>query len=175
MLSLIITVCVSFTFCDFKKEESQNKLYNNEAVYVRVKTNIEEAKVLSDISMLNETIIALSSLSLEKSSVYGIKTISNKLKKDNMEIRRSLNELAEKKLILLPIRLDEKEINELSKIDDTSFSKVYLNKVKELLESEITELEYLSTITNDLDFRVLTVKALVKLNYNLYQTHKTLK
>src|SRR5690606_1547448 len=131
------------------------------------RTNIEEAKVLSDIVILNETIIGLSQLSTERSSVYSVKTISNKLKKDNAEIRKSLNGLADKKLILLPNGLDKKEINKLNKIDEANFSKTYLSKVKELLENEIMQLEYLSNITNDVDFKVLTAKILVKLHYNL--------
>lgn len=174
-LSLIITVCVSVISCDLDKNESENHLYNNDAITERVKINIEEAKVISDISVLNETIIALSRLSLEKNNAYHVKTISYELEKDNIEIKRKLKDLAKKKLILLPTRLDEREINELSKIDEAGFSEAYLNKVKELLESEISELEYLSTITNDLDIKVLTVKILVKLNYNLSQIYKVLK
>lgn len=166
---------MSIISCDLDKNESENHLYNNDVLTEKVKVNIEEAKVMSNISVLNETIIALSRLSLEKSSTYRVKTISYKLKKDNIEIKKNLNDLAKKKLILLPTGLDEKEINELSKTDEAGFSEAYLNKVKELLESEITELEYLSTITNDLDFKVLTVKTLVKLNYRLNQIHKILK
>lgn len=170
-LSLIITICVSIISCDLDKDE--NYLYNNDAITKRVKINIEEAKVISDISVLNETIIALSKLSLEKKSAYRDKIISYKLIKDNIEIKKDLNDLAKKKLILLPTRLDKKEINELSKIDGADFFEAYLNKVMELLKSEITESEYLSAMTNDLDFKVLAVKIIVKLNYNLNQIHKT--
>lgn len=170
-LSLIITICVSIISCDLDKDE--NYLYNNDAITKRVKINIEEAKVISDISVLNETIIALSKLSLEKKSAYRDKIISYKLIKDNIEIKKDLNDLAKKKLILLPTRLDKKEINELSKIEGADFFEAYLNKVMELLKSEITESEYLSAMTNDLDFKVLAVKIIVKLNYNLNQIHKT--
>lgn len=170
-LSLIITICVSIISCDLDKDE--NYLYNNDAITKRVKINIEEAKVISDISVLNETIIALSKLSLEKKSAYRDKIISYKLIKDNIEIKKDLNDLAKKKLILLPTRLDKKEINELSKIDGADFFEAYLNKVMELLKSEITESEYLSAMTNDLDFKVLAVKIIVKLNYNLNQIQKT--
>ncbi|MFI0428226.1 DUF4142 domain-containing protein [Mariniflexile sp. HMF6888] len=166
---------MSIVSCDLDRNENENYLYNNDAITERVKINIEEAKAMSDISMLNETIIALSRLSLEKTSAYRVKTISYKLKKDNIELKKNLNDLAKKKLILLPIKLDDKEMNELSKIDEAGFSEAYLNKVKELLEREITELEYLSAITNDLDFKVLTVRSLVKLNYNLNQVQKILK
>ena len=63
----------------------------------------------------------------------------------------------------------------MSKIDDTGFPKAYLIKVKELLESEIIQLEYLSAMTNDIDFKVLAVKISVKLKYNLNQVNKTIK
>jgi len=170
-LLLIITICVSIISCDLDKDE--NYLYNNDAITKRVKINIEEAKVISDISVLNETIIALSKLSLEKNSAYRDKIISYKLIKDNIEIKKDLNDLAKKKLILLPTRLDKKEINELSKIEGADFFEAYLNKIIELLKSEITESEYLSAMTNDLDFKVLAVKIIVKLNYNLNQIQKT--
>lgn len=173
-LSLIMAICVSFISCDFDKEENDNNLYNSEVVNERVRTNIEEAKVLSDIVFLNETIVGLSQLSIERSNVYSVKTISNKLIRDNAEIRKNLEGLANKKLILLPNGLDKKEINKLNEIDEANFSKAYLSKVKELLESEIMQLEYLSNITNDLDFKVLTVKILVKLHYNLDQINKRL-
>jgi hypothetical protein len=61
----------------------------------------------------------------------------------------------------------------LSKIEGADFFEAYLNKVMELLKSEITESEYLSAMTNDLDFKVLAVKIIVKLNYNLNQIQKT--
>jgi hypothetical protein len=163
-LSLIIAIGVSMNSCDYIKVENQNYLHNNEAITERVKVNIEEAKVISDISILNETIIALSSLSLEKNSTSRVKKIAYKLKKDSIEIKKYLNDLADKKLILLPNGLDEEEINKLSEIDKASFSEAYLKKIGEL-----------SNITNDLDFKVLTVKTVVKLNYNLSQVNKTLK
>ena len=171
VLSLILSICVGVISCGSDKNENKNRLYNDSAE--RVKTNIEEAKAISDISVLNETIIALSKLSLEKSSAYHEKIISHQLIKDNIEIKRDLNDLAKKKLILLPTRLDKKEINELSKIDEAGFFEAYLNRITELLKSEITESEYLSVLTNDLDFKVFAVKILVKLNYNLDQIHKT--
>ncbi|MFG6686319.1 DUF4142 domain-containing protein [Mariniflexile sp. HNIBRBA6329] len=175
VLTLIITVGVSFISCDFDREENDNNLFNSEIVNDRVKTNIEEAKVLSDIVVLNKTIIGLSQLSAERSTIYSVKTISNKLIKDNTEINKSLNDLAYKKLILLPNSLDKKEIKELNEIDKTDFSKAYLSKVKELLESEIMQLEYLSNITSDIDFKVLAAKILVKLDYNLNQINKIIK
>tara|TARA_R110000868_G_scaffold118221_3_gene313690 strand:- start:19124 stop:19684 length:561 start_codon:yes stop_codon:yes gene_type:complete len=175
ILSLIITISVAIISCDFDNAENESYIYNNNAKTERVKTNIEEAKVLSEISILNETIILLSQLSLEKSNVYTVKAISNRLKKESIEIKKHLNDLAKKKLILLPNRLDKEGINELSKIDDTGFPKAYLIKVKELLESEIIQLEYLSAMTNDIDFKVLAVKISVKLKYNLNQVNKTIK
>lgn len=161
--------------CDFEKRESQSFFYGNEAITNRIKINVEEAKVLSDIAATNETIIFLSDLMLEKGSDYGVKSISNKLRKDHIKIKGYLNDLAEKKLILLPNTIDKNEINELSKTDKNDFSKAYLNKVHRLLKSEILELEYLSGIANDVDFKVLTVKILVTLNYNLNQIQKNLK
>lgn len=172
VLSLIITICVSIISCSLDKNESKNRLYND-TLAERVKINIEEARSISDISTLNETIIALSKLSLEKSSAYREKIISYKLIKDNIEIKKDLNDLAKKKLILLPTRLNKKEVSELSKIDGADFFEAYLSKIIELLKSEITESEYLSVMTNDLDFKVLAVKIIVKLNYNLNQIHKT--
>jgi predicted outer membrane protein len=174
-LSLIL-MGVSIVSCDFDLKEKESYLWNNDAQTQRVKTNIEEAKILSEISILNETIIFSSELALENSGSYNLKTISKQLKKDNIEIRKQLNSLAEKKLILLPNRINEKDINGLYKMqDDEGFSEAYLNKVYGLLENEIIQLKYLSSITNDVDFKVLTVKILVNLNYNLTQIHKTLK
>ena len=155
ILSLIITISVAIISCDFDNAENESYIYNNNAKTERVKTNIEEAKVLSEISILNETIILLSQLSLEKSNVYTVKAISNRLKKESIEIKKHLNDLA--------------------KNDDTGFPKAYLIKVKELLESEIIQLEYLSAMTNDIDFKVLAVKISVKLKYNLNQVNKTIK
>lgn len=161
--------------CEFEKPENENYLYNTEATAKRVKTNIEEAKALSDVAILNETVISISQLSQIKSNEYRVKKISNKLEKDNLKIKKQLQDLAEKKLILLPNTIDKTAINELSKIEEGSFSDAYLKKVKMILESEVTQLEYLSNITNDVDFKVLTVKTLVTLQYNLNQIQNILK
>ncbi|WP_308990612.1 hypothetical protein QLS71_003930 [Mariniflexile litorale] len=179
-LSLVITICVSIISCDNENYLYNNDLYNNnavnenEAINERVQTNIEEAKILSDVSILNENIIVLSNSLLEKNSIYPLKNISHKLNKDHIQIRKNINDLAKKKLVLLPTTLDKNEINEISKIDEARFPKDYLDEVKKLLENEIEQTEYLSMITNDVDFKVLTIKILVKLNYNLIQIHKTL-
>ena len=161
--------------CEFEKPENENYLYNTEATAKRVKTNIEEAKALSDVAILNETVISISQLSQIKSNEYRVKKISNKLEKDNLKIKKQLQDLAEKKLILLPNTIDKNAINELSKIEEASFSEAYLKKIKMVLESEVTQLEYLSNITNDVDFKVLTVKTLVTLQYNLNQIQNILK
>lgn len=155
--------------CDFQKPKIESYLYNNEAIAKRVKINIEEAKVLSDVAILNETVISLSLLSQEKSVDYSIKNIASKLKKDNLKIKKQLNDLADKKLILLPSAIDKNVINELSEIEESSFSEAYLKSIETILKNEIEQLNYLSEITNDLDFKVLTVKMLVNLNYNLTQ------
>ncbi|MBP0905512.1 DUF4142 domain-containing protein [Mariniflexile gromovii] len=174
-LTLIISVGVSIFSCDFDRDENENNLYNNEAINKRVQVNIEEAKIMSDIAILNETLIAMSDSVKGKSNNYHVKNISNKLKKDNLKIKKSLNELAEKKLILLPNKIDENEILELHENEKADFSEIYLKKIEALLKNQITQLEYLSNITNDVDFKVLTVKILVNLNYNLNQTQKILK
>ncbi|WP_445737444.1 DUF4142 domain-containing protein [Mariniflexile sp.] len=171
-LSLIIVISVSSSSCDFGVTQKGSYCYNNEVENKSVRVNIEEAKTLSKITALNQSIIFLSQLSLEKNIAYRIKAMSNNLKKDNIHINNQLNNLAEKKLILLPNSLDEKQRNALSNMDDGNFSEVYLDKVEELLKSEIKQLQYLSAITNDVDFKVLTVKVLVKLNYNLNQITK---
>ncbi|MFD0991502.1 DUF4142 domain-containing protein [Mariniflexile jejuense] len=172
---LIIITSICLVACDFDKPENENYLYNNEATSKRVKINIEEAKVLSDVAILNETVISISQLSQIKSNEYHVKKISSKLKKDNLKIKRQLSDLAEKKIILLPNSIDETVINELLKIEENSFSETYLKKVKLILESEVAQLKYLSNITNDVDFKVLTVKLLVTLQYNLNQIQNILK
>jgi hypothetical protein len=126
LLLLIVTMAVSTFSCDFVKAENDAYLYNNDVKTKRVITNIEEAKILSDISILNENIIALSKLSLEKSNLYSMKMLSNKLKKDSAKIKKQLIELADKKLILLPSRLNENEIEKFNVTDSVSFSEAYL-------------------------------------------------
>lgn len=178
----LIIICVCTFSCELDKTDNENFIYSsnlyenaeNKAINIRIKTNIEEAKALSDLSVLNETIIMLSSLILEKKSLYPVNSVSQKLKKDHIKIKKNLNEIAKKNLIFLPASLSKNEINEISKIEETNFPKAYFDKIIEVLEDEIEQTEYLSLITNDIDFKVLTVKTLVKLNYNLVQTNKTL-
>lgn len=173
--SLIVVTSIAMVSCDFQKPKTESYLYSNEASLNRVKTNIEEAKVLSDIYIINETIISLSQLSQENSKNYRIKTISNKLEKDHLKTKKYLNNLADKKLILLPNSIDETEIHDFEITADEHSSNSFLNNISKLLKSEMAQLEYLSSITNDVDFKVLAVRILVFLEYNNDQIQNILK
>lgn len=169
-ITLISILVFSNTACDFEKDD-----YKNEALNERVQTNIEEAKTVSDIVILNEALLKLNSLPQVSQENYQIKEMSDALQKDQLEIKKSIDNLAENKLILLPTNFDENEIDELSKVNETNFTKAYLTKTATLIKSQKEQLKYLSTITNDIDFRVLTVQSLVKLNSNLNKIQKVLK
>ncbi len=166
---------VSIVSCDLKQEKNNMFLYTNETTSTRVKTNIEEAKVLSDVVRLNENVIQLAELALKKSETYKVRKISTELITEHLKIKEYLNHLAEKKIILLPGNFDNSDVVKLSGLDGDVFVKAYLNTVFDLAERETNQLEYLSKITNDVDFKVITVKALVRLNYNLNQIKKTIK
>lgn len=172
IIPLIIILCVGIFSCDFDLED-ENTNQQNEIIKQKVKINIEEAKILSNITYLNENIIALNQLDTEKDKAFQMQILSKNFKEDHIDIKNNLQLLAEKKLILLPTKFDKSDINELSKLDETQFSKAYLNKVESLMSLIKKELEYLSNITNDIDFKVLTIKTLVTINYNLNQIHKT--
>tara|TARA_R110002050_G_scaffold239974_1_gene376171 strand:- start:3893 stop:4480 length:588 start_codon:yes stop_codon:yes gene_type:complete len=168
----LITIGVSIISCDFDKNKKDTYLFNTDLKKEKIKTNIEEGKVLSEVAILNETILKLSELALTKDGEYSVYVIANKLKKDNTEIKNSINELAKAKLIILPNGFNKADVNRLLLVDEDSFSKAYLNRTGKLLEREIARLEYLSSITNDLDFKVLIVKYLMRLNHDLDQLNK---
>lgn len=171
-LSLIIAISISVISCDFEVTTNESDLYGNKATVDRVKINIEEAKVLSSIAILNENVILLSGLATEKNSTFSVKNVSKKLEKQHRQIKNKLNDLAENKLILLPNKLDKNDINTLHYVEDEDFNNAYLDKVETLLKNEIAQLEYLSTITNDVDFKVFTIRILDDLNFSLTQINK---
>lgn len=168
----LITIGVSIVSCDLDKHKKDTYLFNPDLKKEKIKTNIEEGKVLSEVTILNETILKLSELALTESGEYNIYTIANKLKKDNTEIKNSIIELAKAKLIILPNGFNKADVNRLLLVDEDSFSKAYLGRTGKLLEREIARLEYLSSITNDLDFKVFIVKSLTRLNHDLDQLNK---
>lgn len=172
---LIVLASIFMISCNFQKLETESYSYNNEASLKRINTNIKEAKVLSDIAVINENIISLSQMSEEISESYSIKTISSQLKKDHLKTKKDINHLAEKKLILLPNSIDKKKINDIAKTTNDSISNDHLMGISKLLKIEIAQLEYLSSITNDVDFKVLGAKTLVSLEYNYNQIHNIIK
>lgn len=172
---LIVLISIFVLSCEFQKLKAASYLNNNEASSQRISTNIEEAKVLSGIAILNENILTLCESSGEISESYSVKTISSQLKKDHLKTKNDITHLAEKKLILLPNRIDKRKINDIEKTTNESISKVYLNGISQLLKNEISQIEHLVSITNDMDFKVLGVKTLVSLEYNYNQIQNILK
>lgn len=164
---VLMVLMILMVSCDFEKPETNKYFNSNEATTKRVEINIEEAKALSEIAILNQTIISLSDIVIQNSSNYSLVTLSRKLKKDHLKIDKNINNLAEKKLILLPNRIEDLQATGWLGLNKHQFLQTYIAKVCRLLENQITQLEYLSNITNDVDFKVLTVKALVVLQYNL--------
>lgn len=161
--------------CDFQKLKIESYIYNSETSLKRIKISIEEAKVLSGLAILNEKIISLSQLSGVMSESYSVKATCNKLKEDHLKIKYNINHLAEKKLILLPNCMNKKELIHFENSTNKGGSIIYLNDVLKLLKIEISQFEYLYSISNDLDFKVLGVKTLVTLKYNYNQIQNILQ
>ncbi|MDO7171927.1 hypothetical protein [Mariniflexile sp. AS56] len=175
---LIIAVSIGVISCDL--ERADNNSYLNEKnikSQESIKTNIEEAAVLSDIDILNDSVLQLNALYVETTKFDSMYVIANRLEKDVLIIRGYLHSLAEKKLILLPgpSRFEERNSEKVTVANKQDSSNMYLARMEKLLENEIMHLKYLSSITNDIDFKVVTVKILNKLNYNLDQIQQELK
>jgi hypothetical protein len=172
MFALTIALSMGLMCCDFEVTTNEFEVFGTKANLERVKTNIEEAKVVSSIAILNQQMMLTNQLALTRNIGFGMKRLVQKLERQQQQIKDEMNDLAEEKLILLPNKFSKSDLNTLKAQNDTAFLKVYFQEVQTALNHQIAQLDYLSTITNDLDFKLFTVKALERLNAGLRQINE---
>ena len=168
-LILIIVGSVIIISCELEVTPNETIFYENNALKERVKTNIEEAKVLSRLAIINKEAILITQLVNGRPIGTKAMLMSNTFETQQKDMERLLIDLAKKKLVLLPNKVDENDIMLLKEIKDENFLIAYQKKIIALLKSEIEEFNYLATITNDVDFKVLSDKTLKSLHTKLVE------
>ena len=158
--------------CNFIQKNEKIDILGGEITGSRVALNEKEAKLLVNVSTLNLKVLSLSKILQEKSDDYSIKALAITFENEHKKIKNILSEVGNSKLISLPDSLIKNNFKNINKNEDEFSSKKYFEEISKLLKSEITQLEYLTTITDDVDFKVMAARILVRLGLNQSELNK---
>tara|TARA_Y100000815_G_C13292159_1_gene481273 strand:- start:171 stop:677 length:507 start_codon:yes stop_codon:yes gene_type:complete len=157
---LSVTSCV---FTNNKKEESMlTKTSNNTNNYKNV-----EAELLAKFNEKNLNLITISNHVKEKEVPFRVKCLATELIKEQSKINKVISKITSEKLIIVPNLNVEQSINRLERTKKDNFNSVYLETVSKILSNQIQDLTELSKTTNDIDFKILALQTIVKLNTSL--------
>ncbi|CAM4092152.1 DUF4142 domain-containing protein [Flavobacterium jumunjinense] len=165
MTLLTVTSCV---FTNNKKEES---IFSNIAKNKKEYKNTE-AELLSKFNKQNIELISISHKAREKEVPFRIKCLATDLIHEQKDINISINKIASKKLIIIPNVSNEKRLKEIEKASGNSFNRKYLENVSKILTSQIDNLRLLTDTTKDVDFKILALQTIVKLNSSLQKVKR---
>lgn len=165
MTLLTVTSCV---FTNNKKEEN---IFSNIAKNKKEYKNTE-AELLSKFNKQNIELITISHKASEKEVPFRIKCLAADLVQEQKDINILINKIVSKKLIIIPNVNNEKTLKEIEKASGNDFNRKYLENVSKILTSQIDDLRLLSNTTKDVDFKILALQTIVKLNTSLQKVKR---
>jgi len=170
-VGLVVVAFVSLGSCEFKKKSQIDYSSSDTIENKNVAMNMKEARLFSEVAKLNLQIVSINKTVAETNNVLAVKMLAHSLEKSHREIRNLLNKTAKDKLILLP-DTTENISNKTFDGDNSEFRNFYIKKISVLIEQEMSKLENLEKVTNDLDLKIMAVKIMPLLKSNLDQLEK---
>ena len=155
-------------FVGKNKTNELNRIETNKLT--RIETNKLEAKLLVKVSKNNLIILQICENIEDVEIVQNveiendIKILIESLEKTHFELSENYNELAEEKLISIPIEIRiNNQIGETNTVDNL---KENLNEILNKIDCQIKLLNRLGEISNQIEFKVLATKDSIRLKSN---------
>ena len=166
MTFLTVTSCV---FTNNQSEESIISSVNNSDKNYK---NIE-AELLAKFTQQNINLIAISKDVKEKEVPFRIKCLATTVIEEQIAINDIINKITSEKLIIVPNANTQKEVKEIKETANENIMNNYLIITTSILKKQIKNLKLLSETTSDVDFKILALQTIVKLNSTLYKVEET--
>ncbi|MGB5418912.1 hypothetical protein [Algibacter sp.] len=171
LLGFITIMFLSFSSCEFKKKNGLEHSLNNVSEKENVAINVKEAKLFFQIAKLNLNILKVNDQALKSNMDLSFRILASNLEKSHKKIELLLDESANRKLILLPKRINNIKIKITSE-GDVKFKNPYLKDVYWLINQQLKELISLKELTSDVELEIMVVKIIPLLKSNLNQIEK---
>ncbi|VXC06407.1 conserved exported hypothetical protein [Flavobacterium sp. 9AF] len=163
---LTVTSCV---FTNNQKEESVIK--NKKSKTVKDYDNIE-AELLAKFNERNVNLITISDNIQNREVPFRIKCLASSLVEEQSKINKVINKITAEKLIIIPNVHIKNNLSEIEKTSNEQVRKIYLETVNRIIKNQIDDLTKLSEKTEDIDFKILALQTIVKLNTSLEKVNQ---
>lgn len=164
LCSMALLTVISCAFTN-KEEEDNLMTYINGKNYEY--KNIE-AELLAKFNEKKLNLITISAKEREKEIPFRVKCLATKLIEEQSKINEMINEITSEKLIIIPcINIQNNCIQVVDEEDNDILRNKYLETVSNILKSQIQDLTLLSQTTKDIDFKILALQTISKLNTSL--------
>ena len=169
LYALLLMLSVSFSFCrngakkdstDVAKESNEQKKLNTES----------QSDFLVDAASSGLMEVELGKLAQERAFNSRVKAFGKMLVKDHQDGNQEIKDLASKKQITLPGSVDadqQREINDLRKLNGKHFDERYMQLMEDDHEKDIRKFENASENHDDSDIQTLAAQTLPKLRAHL--------
>lgn len=166
-MALLIVISCLFN----NKEENTLITYSNENDYEY--KNID-AELLAEFNEKNLNLIILSNKEKEKEIPFRIRCLATNLIREQSKINKIINKITSEKLIIIPTINIQKYNNQIdnNNLDNETLKNEYLETVLKILKSQVQDLTLLSTTTKDIDFKILALQTIAKLNTSLTEVEQ---
>ncbi len=166
----IIGGLTSCSYTNAKQEDSKEASNGYTETKSDDKVNEMDSKFISDVAVINLTEIQLGQLAENTGKMQDVKELGKMMEKDHSSCLKEVQSLAEKKAIVIPTSLTDKEQEEYKKLSELTgddFDKEYCNKMIKGHKEAINKFEKALTDCKDSDIKDFTVKTLPTLRMHL--------
>ena len=173
--SFIVFTSLTLISCNYIFENKKDRIEKINEKITRININKKEAKLLLEASKNNIDILELCERIKDFEPENNIKNLIENFEKKHFEILNNYNDLATEKLISIPSYSNFNSGIEMTETDSTVFIKSGLEKILGRINKQIITLDTLAKTTNNVDFKVLTIKNNYILKSNINKIKTTLK
>lgn len=160
MTFLTVSSCV---YTNNQNQESViSSITNSDKNYKNI-----EAELLAKFIQQNINLISISKEIQEKEVPFRVKYIAKNIIEEQIEINNTINTITKEKLIIVPNVSNQIVSYTTGDIANRDIRTNYFINVSNILDSQVKNLETLSKTTSDVDFKILALQTLVKLNTTL--------
>lgn len=170
---LLVFTTFSLVSCNYilKNNKSKNNITNEKSI--RISINKEEARLLVKAYKNNLDILELCKTIKEVETENPFIRLAENLEETHFEISKNYNDLAREELILMPIYSNVSNI-EKAALENDAFVKTSLKLILNKINKQMKLLDTLAKTTNNVEFKVLTVKDNYILKSNIDKIENTL-
>lgn len=158
---LLVFTMLSLVSCNhiLKNNKSKNNITDEKAIRVRISNNKEEARLLVKAYKNNLDILELCETIKEVGAKNPFKQLAKNLEETHFEISKNYSDLAREELILIPIYYYSNVISiEEEALENNAFVETSLKLILNKINKQMKLLDTLAETTDNLEFKVLTVK-----------------